>query len=184
MKSRVASIMLAGAAAIIANYAIADSTEDEDIYAGIQYGFGDFSVSGISNDFDPNVIVGRFGLRNDNFALEARIGSGIQSDSQSISGVGNVNLYIDQFAGAYGIGYYDFNESISAYGLLGVTYLEASVRNDIGLSDSDWENGLSVGVGADYDVGENVTLNIEYITYVIDSDYDLKVFGLGVTCGY
>jgi opacity protein-like surface antigen len=184
VKNKITSIILAGAAAITANYATADSTEAEDIYAGVQYGFGDFSVSGISTDFDPNVVVGRFGLRNDNFALEARLGSGIQSDNTYVSGAGDVNLYIDQFAGAYGIGYFNFNESFSVYGLLGVTYLEASVRNEIGLSESEWENGLSVGVGADYGIGENITLNLEYTSYVIDSDYDLKVVGLGVVFGY
>ena len=184
MKNIITSIVLAGAAALTFNYAIADSTDGEDIYAGVQYGFGDFSVSDISQDFDPQVIVGRFGLRNDNFALEARLGSGIKSDTQNIQGTGNVNLYIDQFYGAYGIGHFNFNESFSVYGLAGFTYVKASLRNQIGLSESDSDNGLSIGAGADYGVGENVTLNIEYTSYIIDSDFELKVLGLGVTFGY
>ena len=184
MKNITTSIIIAGLAALSVNYAIADTTDGKDIYAGVQYGFGDFSVSNISQDFDPQVIVGRFGLRNDNFALEARIGSGIQSDTQNIQGTGDVNLYIDNFYGAYGLGYIDFNESFSVYGLAGFTYLEASLRNQIGLSESDRDNGLSICIGADYGVGENVTLNIEYTSYIIDSDFELKVLGLGVTFGY
>ena len=184
MKNITTSIVLAGVAALTLNYAIADSTDDKDIYAGVQYGFGDFSVSGISQDFDPQVIVGRFGFRNDNFALEGRIGSGIKSDTQDIQGTGDVNLYIDNFYGAYGVGYFDINESFSIYGLAGFTYLEASLRNQIGLSESDRENGLSIGVGADYGVVENVKLNIEYTSYVIDSDFELNVLGLGVSFGY
>jgi opacity protein-like surface antigen len=184
VKNKITSLLLAGAAVITTNYAIADSTDNEDIYAGFQYGFGDFSVSGISQDFDPQVIVGRFGLRKNNFALEGRIGSGIQSDTQYIQGTGDVNLYIDKFYGAYGVGYINLNESASLYGLAGFTYLEASLRNNVGLSESDRDNGLSIGVGADYGVGENITLNLEYTSYIIDSDFDLKVLGLGVTFGY
>ena len=185
MKNKITSIVLAGAAALTVNYAIAESTDDEDIYAGVQYGFGDFSTSDISKDFDPQVIVGRFGLRKNNFALEARIGSGIQSDSQTIPGVlGDVDLYIGSLLGLYGIGHINLGESSSVYGLVGVTYIEASLRNSLGLSESDRDNGLSIGVGADYGVGENVTLNIEYTSYIIDSDFDLKVLGLGVTFGY
>ena len=184
MKNIITSIVLAGAAALTVNYAIAESTDNEDIYAGVQYGFGDFSASDISKDFDPQVIVGRFGLRNNNFALEARIGSGIQSDTQSIPGTGDVDLYIDSLIGAYGIGHINLGESSSIYGLAGVTYLDASLRNQIGLSESDRDNGLSIGVGADYGLGENVSLNIEYTSYIIDSDFDLKVLGLGVTFGY
>ena len=184
MKNKITSIVLAGAAAITTNYAIAESTDNEDIYAGVQYGFGDFSATDISKDFDPQVIVGRFGLRKNHFALEARIGSGIQSDSQFIEGTGNVDLYIDQFFGAYGIGHINLGESASVYGLAGFTYLEASLRNQIGLSESDRDNGLSIGVGADYGVADNITLNIEYISYIVDSDFDLKVLGLGVTFGY
>jgi len=184
VKNKVTSIVLAGVAAITTSYAIADTAGDENIYAGVQYGFGDFSARDLSKDFDPQVIVGRFGLRNNNFALEARIGSGIQSDTQSIPGTGDVDLYIDSLIGAYGIGHINLGESSSIYGLAGVTYLEASLRNQIGLSESVRDNGLSIGVGADYGVGENVTLNIEYTSYIIDSDVDLKVLGLGVTFGY
>ena len=184
MKNEITSIVIAGALVLATNYAIADSTGESDIYAGVQYGFGDFSARDVSKDFDPQVIVGRFGLRNDNFALEARFGSGINSDTQNIQGTGDVNLYIDKFYGAYGVGHINLGESASVYGLAGFTYVEASLRNQIGLSESDRDNGLSIGIGADYGVGENVSLNIEYTSYIIDSDFDLKVLGLGVTFGY
>ena len=128
--------------------------------------------------------MGRFGLRKHNFALEGRIGSGIQSDTQFIQGTGSVDLFIDKFYSAYGIGYFNLGESASVYGLLGFTYLEASLRNNIGLSESDRDNGLSIGVGADFGVADNITLNIEYTSYINDSDFDLKVLGLGVTFGY
>ena len=123
-------------------------------------------------------------MGKNNFALEGRFGSGIKSDTQFIQGTGDVDLYIDNFFGAYGIGHINLGKSSSVYGLAGFTYLEASLRNNIGLSESDRDNGLSIGVGADYGIADNITLNIEYISYIVDSDFDLKVLGLGVSFGY
>ena len=186
MKNIITSIAIAGCAALTTNYSIAESTDDGNVYAGVQYGIGDFSASGVSVDYSPDIILLRFGMRNDYFALETRVGSGVKSVTESIPGVaGNVDLSIGSLIGAYGVLHANFSESSSVYGLVGVTRIEASLRETTaGITETDRDNGLSIGAGIDIGVWEDVKLNIEYTSYIIDSDFNLNSIGLGIVFGY
>ena len=46
-------------------------------------------------------------------------------------------------------------------------------------SDSDSQLGLSYGVGTDIDVGVTV-LNIEYMSYLDDDNFDFDALGVGL----
>jgi opacity protein-like surface antigen len=45
-------------------------------------------------------------------------------------------------------------------------------------------SSISFGVGADFGIGSNVTLNIEYLRYLDDSDYDLDAVAVGAVYSF
>lgn len=185
MKNIITSIVIAGSVALTTNYAIADS--DDGVYVGVQYAVGNFTMEGIPAEFNPNVVVTRFGkFHNDNFALEARMGFSAKDSTKSISGA-DVTVNMDPFIGGYGIGHINLSETSSVYGLVGVTYAQATARrSDSGLSVSDRDNGLSIGVGGDVEVGNNIALNIEYVSYLNNNSdgFDFNALGFGIMLSY
>jgi len=189
VKNVITSIVIVGAFALTtyANSALAESTDDSTIYAGVQYGLSSFSIKGNQEDFNTDVILGRFGLRSDFIALEARLGSGITSDTKTPAGsIFDFTASIDSLLGLYGVANADFGKFSSVYGLVGVTRLEATLRGSSGsaISETEYETGLSIGVGANLGVWEDVSINLEYTSYLIDSDFDLDSVGLGVVFGF
>ena len=189
VKNLITSMVIAGAFTLTTytSHALAESTDDSTIYAGVQYGLSNFSVKGVSEDFNTDVIVGRFGLRSDFIALETRLGSGIRSDTKTPAGsIFDFTASIDSILGLYGVANADFGKSSSVYGLIGVTRLEATIRGSSGsaIRETEYESGLSIGVGANLGAWEDVSINLEYMSYLVDSDFDLDSVGLGVVFGF
>ena len=190
MKTNYLSMTLAGFVLLVSNSVSAEENPDEDFYAGLQYGASDISIKGVSEDFGPGLIMGRFGkFHNDNFALEARLGFGIGSENQPVTGTADrVILDMGSIAGIYGVGHYNFNSKASIYGLVGVSYAEGNTFIQTPTSRSgatnQKSNGASFGIGADVRVWKNVGLNLEYVSYVSNSDFDVRALGIGVVIGY
>lgn len=158
-----------------------------DAYGGIQYALGSYNEDGFE-EVNPTALVGRFGKYvQNNFAIEGRIGIGLQDDSVNVfvPGFGNldVSLDIDTLIGIYGVGHVNLNESSSVYALLGFTRGEATASGG-GISISGDDSGLSYGVGANIGTGNNVSFNIEYTQYLNKSDFDLSAIGLGIVFGF
>ena len=151
-------------------------------YVGVQYAIGSYNEDGFE-EVNPTALVGRFGKYfNDNFALEGRLGIGLQDDSINFLGT-DVSLEIDTLFGVYGVGHINLNETSSVYGLIGFTRAEATA-SALGQSFSDDESGLSFGVGADIGIGNNVALNIEYTQYLNKSEFDFSALGLGAVFSF
>lgn len=70
-------------------------------YVGVQYTAVTYSPDGSLDDFEPTAIVGRIGMFvSDYFSVEARFGTGISDDSQTVNaflGPAEVALEIDHF---------------------------------------------------------------------------------------
>ena len=153
-----------------------------DTYGGIQYALSTYNEDGF-DEVKPTALVGRFGKYiNNNFAIEGRLGFGLQDDSINFLGI-DVTLDIDTLIGVYGLGYVNINDSSSVYGLIGFTRAEATA-SALGISVSSDESGLSFGVGSDLGIGNNVSLNIEYIQYLNKSNFDFRSLGLGIIFGF
>jgi len=155
-------------------------------YIGVQYAIGDYSEDGIPEDFSPTALVGRFGANvNPNFAVEARLGFGLQDDTQSIFGF-DASLELDSLVGIYGVGSVNLGGMSSLYGVIGFTRIEgtASIPAIPGASSTDDETDLSIGIGGNIGVSKTVALNIEYISYVSKSTFDLNALGLGIVVGF
>jgi len=181
LNKKILTVAMFSCMSVASASAIADNTNKT--YFGAQYAIGTYSEDGF-DDVNPTALVGRFGKYfNDNFALEGRLGIGIQDDSINIFGT-DVTLEIDTILGIYGIGHFNLNETSSVYGLLGLTRAEATVSASGFGSDSDDETGLSFGVGADIGVSETVALNIEYTQYLNKSDFDFSALSFGAVFSF
>jgi len=154
-------------------------------YFGLQYGALNFeNNNGV--EWDPNAILGRFGsFLSDNFALEGRIGIGTSSDTVTAflpgTGIVDVELEIDTLFGLYGVGQHNFGNNSSVYALIGITRGDASisVTGATNSSESDSETDLSYGAGLNIGISNNIGINLEYISYISKSDFDVTAVSFG-----
>lgn len=157
-------------------------------YVGVQYGIGNYSEKNISEDFKPTALIGRFGyFYRPNISIEARLGAGIEDDTQFLTELGvsglDASFELDSILGAYARGHINLTESSSLYGVLGFSRIEAttSVPAFPAASSTGDESSFSYGVGVDIAIGGSGTLNIEYIRYLDKDNLDLGVASVGAT---
>ena len=166
----------------INSLAVAAADNTGTTYAGVQYAITSYNEAGF-DELNPTALIGRFGKNiNDGFALEGRLGFGLQDDNLNYLGV-DVSLELDNLFGVYGVGHVNLSESSSLYGLIGVTQAELSVTASafgFSASKSESDSGLSLGVGANIGISNNAALNVEYMQYLSKSDYDLNAISFGV----
>lgn len=154
-------------------------------YVGVQYASLNFDTSG--DTFNPAAVVGRFGhFITDNFAIEARAGTGVTNDSIHVP-AGDVTIKLDRLLGIYGVGQLAIGEKGTAYALLGYSSAKATAKAG-GSSVSEYDEGPSFGIGAQFDAGKNVSYNAEYTNYFKSSDsasgYDIVAFSIGLSVGF
>ena len=126
-------------------------------YAGVQFATTTYSEDGISEEFSPTAIVGRFGVNvSDNFSVEGRLGTGLRKDTVNVAGLTDTSMEIDSLIGVYALGHLNFNKSSSVYGLFGFSEAKATFSlpdfPENG-SESVDDTGFSFGVGADIGIG-------------------------------
>jgi len=167
-------------------------------YVGAVYTMLTASPEGLP-DFDLSALGVRGGhYFNKYFSVEGRLAVGVGDDS--LSTIGDVGfgpetvtlaIDLDYSLGVYAVGHIPLTEQFQLYGLVGLTKQEitlegcaASVGCDSeGFGDSD----LSLGVGVEFDVTRNLSLGLEYISYLTDGDiYGVKydTDGVGLTVNY
>ncbi|GHA85489.1 porin family protein [Modicisalibacter luteus] len=176
-----AKYLVAAAAVFVSSSALAD-VQAGSSYAGGQYAWATYDESGTSIDVEPAAIVARFGhFVVDNFALEGRVGTGIADDTVSVSGI-DVEGEIDHLIGAYGVGYLPLGDSpVSLYGLVGFTQGEATLSAPgYGVEASESDSGFSYGVGIEGHFTRQISANLEYVSYLDKSDYEVTAVSLGM----
>lgn len=149
-----------------------------DAYYGGNLAFIDYSEPGI--DASVTAIYGRIGTNwNENFSGELRVGLGIGDDTVQLFGE-DVDIQLNNFIGAYVKGGAQVNEVFYPYAILGLTRGEAEASVP-GFSVTESETDVSFGLGADFNVSESLTLNLEYMNYYDKDSAELSGFSLGFT---
>ena len=189
MKDKVIIIMLLSTLLFFMRAGIADSVDEN--YFGIQYGIAQYNEDGISQEFNPTMLIGRFGhYFHPNFSLEGRLGLGLQDDTQRLPEFGvsglDATLELDYILGVYGKGHLNLTDSFSIYGVLGASEVKgtASLPSFPELNGNETNSGVSYGVGADLGIGKNMALNLEYMMYLDKSEFDIGVIGLGMVFSF
>jgi len=188
MKNKLIFIALVSTLLLVTRTGIAG--KEGETYAGLQYAYGNYDEDGISQTFNPTLLVGRFGLYfMPNFSIEGRLGLGLQDDTQFLPELGSgfdATLELDRMIGLYATGHMNVTESFSIYGVLGASKVKgtASAPGFPGLESTEDNSSVSYGIGADVGIGSNVAFNIEYMQYLDKSDFDLGAIGLGVVFSF
>ena len=183
MKSKLILIALAGSLFLLAEAGTADN--EGKYYVGLQQGFGDYDEDGISETYNPTLLMARLGgYLTPNFTIEGRLGSGLKDDTHKLPEFGNNNfsLELDSLLGVYGTGHFNLSEKSSVYGVLGGSKVEgtSSLPDFTSLESSEDNSGISYGIGVDIGFGSSWILNIEYMRYLDDDNFNLDVGSIGV----
>jgi outer membrane immunogenic protein len=186
MKNKLIVTILAGTWLLASQPGVADTSAEN--YAGLQYGVADYSEDGISKSYSPDALLLRVGkYLNPNLTIEGRLGTGLNSDTQFLPEFGtsglDVKMELDLILGVYAAGHFNLTESASLYALVGISRVEADVTvpQFPAAKKSDDNTDLSYGVGAEIGIANNLALNVEYMQYLDESNFDLSALALGVT---
>jgi opacity protein-like surface antigen len=183
MKNNLISLALASSLLLATGAGVA-GTEGEN-YVGAQYAVSYYNEDGISKEFSPTLVIARLGrFFTPNFAIEGRLGFGLQDDTQFLSELGSgydATLDIERIFGLYATGHINLTESASIYGVLGASKVKgtASVPSFIGLESTEDNSSVSYGIGADIGIGSKFAVNVEYIRYLDKSEFTLDAVAVG-----
>lgn len=151
-------------------------------YAGLQYGLATYSETGFP-DFDPQILIFRFGYKfNKNLSVEGRVGTGISKGTKTVLSV-PLSLEVNSFYGIYAVGTLPINDRVGVYGLVGYTDAELTASSP-GVSVSGTDSDISYGVGVDIGATNNVSWNLEYTSYIDESNVALSSISIGANFAF
>lgn len=145
-------------------------------YAGVDYVFSNIEPEETTRDADVGALQFKFGTwlnPEGTFGAEFRAALGITDDE-----IGNTEVEIDRYYGGYLRGQFPANVPVRPYGILGVTRVETTFKN--GGSDSEDYNDISLGIGADMDISNQVFVTLEYLRAIDRSGDEVSNLSLGV----
>lgn len=161
---------------LLAFFSLTSNAQDSGYYGGnatfINYseqGLPDMEFTGLS------IVAGQ--TINDNLAAEVRFGFGTNYESLTYEGV-NVDLRIDKFMGVYLKYASEITGKVSPYAILGYTDAKAEIAG-LGVTVSSSESDMSFGVGVDFGLSEETSLNIEYMKLIDKSTFSADGISVG-----
>ena len=187
MKNKLIFVALTSLMFLVTGTGVA-GTEGE-YYIGLHYAEGDYDEDGISETFNPTMLIGRFGrFITPNFSIEGRLGFDQDDDTQNLPEFGNrdFTLELERLYGIYGTGHLNITESSSIYAVLGFSEVKGttSIPSIPGLESTEENSSVSYGIGADIGIGGSWALNLEYIRYLDDDEFELDVTNIGATYSF
>ena len=148
-------------------------------YAGLEIVSSKIEPDNASSSAKPNALQFKFGTwinKDETLGGELRLGLGVGDDELS----NNVDLEIDRMYGAYFRGQFPNTLPVRPYGLIGVSYIETTANFPGGGSDGENYKDLSLGLGADITITNQIFLSVEYLRAVDRSGDEVSNLGFGV----
>ena len=148
-------------------------------YAGLEIVSSKIEPDNTSSSAKPNALQFKFGTwinKDETLGGELRLGLGVGDDELS----NNVDLEIDRMYGAYFRGQFPNTLPVRPYGLIGVSYIETTQENRFGGTDGDNYKDLSLGLGADITITNQIFLSVEYLRAVDRSGDEVSNLGFGI----
>ena len=86
-------------------------------------------------------------------------------------------------SGFYAVGHIPISDKSSFYGVLGFTSgkITASIP-PVYVTGSD--SSLSYGFGGDFKIKDNMSANVEYMSYINETSYDVTAINFGISFGF
>lgn len=145
-------------------------------FAGVDYVMSNIEPDKSTSDADVDALQFRFGSwlnTAQTFGGEFRAALGLGDDK-----IGTARVEIDRHYGAYLRGQFPDNMPIRPYGLVGLTRVETTVKV-AGNSDSEDYSGLSLGLGAEMTVQQNLFVTLEFLRAVDSGGDEISNLSLG-----
>lgn len=150
----------------------------QGLYVGVNLGQAEYDEDGFPSA-EPTAISFKVGNQfNKNFAVEARLGTGLSDDDVSISGQ-RFDVEVDNFYGVYAKGIVPLSGVFSLYGLVGYTHGEIT-GSGRGISASSSDSDFSYGIGADFAVSKTLSVNFEWARLFEGDNYKVNALSAGV----
>lgn len=140
----------------------------ENFYLGIDLHNWSFD-SDVGGEWSDIGVRGKLGARiAPQVALEGHLATGgsDRTDGQI--------LELDTLYGFFVRGDIPISRYAGLYGLVGFSTLKMSVENG-----SETDGSVSFGVGGDFAVSNNASLNVDWIRYIGETEYDYSALSLG-----
>ena len=148
-------------------------------YVGANALFLDATPEG-GDDASLTGIGGRLGSHlNENFSGEVRVALGVGDDTIS-NGFTDVDVELNSLIGGYLRVGAPIGNNFHPYAIVGFTRTELEFSADGFGSDSGSETDISYGLGVDLDLDRNISLNVEYMNYYDDDDFEVSGFSIGI----
>ena len=140
----------------------------EKPYIGIDYQFGTYSQN--NTDVNPEALRLRAGTELNNYlAVEAQAGVGTASDTVLSSGSIQTDIKVDSYYSLFLRPQLTITEGISAYALLGGTYIDVSSTSNLPSNNkSGFTHTFSYGAGLDFNVKDGIRLGADFVQYMDD----------------
>lgn len=139
----------------------------EKPYVGIDYQLGTYEISG--TEVNPEAIRLRAGSElHEYFGIEAQAGFSTASDTLVKTGV-KYDIKVDSFYSIFLRPQLKIGNAITAYALLGGTYIDVSSSSSNKLlfpDDSGFKHTASYGVGVDFLVKDGIRIGADYVQYL------------------
>ena len=131
----------------------------------------------------PKALRGLVGYEvSENIAVEGIIGLGLGSDSIKVNGQSSgANLKINSMYGVYLTPKAKLADNLEGFVRAGYMHVKGTAT-DSGSSSTSSESGFSYGFGARYALDKNMSLNVDYMSYL--NKTDIKATGFTVGIGY
>lgn len=143
-------------------------------FAGADLVFSTIEPDGSDRDADVTALQFKFGSwLNDASTLGFEFRAALGMDDDDIN---NIDIEIDRYYGAYLRGQFPSDFQVRPYGILGLTRVETTESPGGSENYSD----LSLGLGAEMTLSNNLFLNLEYLRVVDSSGDEISNLGLGV----
>lgn len=149
-----------------------------DPYVGTALGLAKIENDELRGDAKNTTLILIAGHQfNDYFALEARMGTGLKSDTVTFNGQ-PMKVDTNTFMGLYGKALLPLESPITPYIVVGATRGTTTLKVN-GLKDKDSDSDLSYGIGADWAVSQSFSVNIEYMNWFDKNHTEMRGVNLG-----
>jgi len=149
----------------------APAADEEQRYVGFQYSLVTYDEDG--DEAEPTALIARYGqFLNDWFAIEGRIGFGLEDDTMEVGSL-DIDVEVENIIGVYGVFQTGNISVVSLYAIVGYTQIDLEGSAN-GIEADENASGLSYGLGVN--IG---SFSIEYMDYIEDHYYDVTAISLG-----
>ncbi len=168
--------------AMSAAFAVSAQAENTGVYGGLSLVFPTYEESGFS-DYDISYFQAQVGNRlNENFAVEMRVGHGMQSDSHT---EGNAKFSLDAGFLVTGLAKAILPVGpVELYAVGGLTYSELTyearnITTGVEAKANDDDTDFTYGAGVSYAVSDKADVFVEYINFYDKHSAEIAGFSLG-----